>query len=293
MTDGGLETTLVFHHGIDLPCFATLPLLQSEEHRNLLAKYFRSYAEIANQNGMGFILDTLTWRGSRDWGTQLGFDDEELRKLNRDSVEFARGLMTGAENVVLNGVVGPRGDGYSVDQKMSEEEAEQYHRAQIEVLAQAGVEMITVLTMNYPEEAIGVARAAVSSGVPVIVSFTVETDGRLPSGELLESAISRVDEATGFAPLFYMVNCAHPSHFSHLLDSGASWTFRLGGVRVNCSTKSHAELDESTELDIGDPLDLAERVCGLVPRLPNLRVVGGCCGTDTRHLRSIAERLNQ
>ena len=123
--------------------------------------------------------------------------------------------------------------------------------------------MVTVLTMTYAEEAIGITRAAVESGLPVVISFTLETDGRLPSGQALGEAIQQVDEDTESAPAYYMINCAHPTHFEDVLEPGAPWIDRIRGLRANASTKSHAELDEATELDDGDPADLGERHAAL------------------------------
>jgi S-methylmethionine-dependent homocysteine/selenocysteine methylase len=150
--------------------------------------------------------------------------------------------------------------------------------------------MVTAITMTYVEEAVGVALAAREARIPAAISFTVETDGHLPSGQPLGEAIQQVDEETGRAPAYYQVNCAHPSHFDGVLDTGGEWRERIRGVRANASTMSHAELDEATELDDGDPADLGERYATLAATLPNLNVLGGCCGTDHRHVRAACER---
>jgi S-methylmethionine-dependent homocysteine/selenocysteine methylase len=172
---------------------------------------------------------------------------------------------------------------------MSAEQAERYHSWQIGIFAEAGVDRITMLTLSYPEEAIGVVRAAMSAGVPAVVSFTVETDGRLPDGTNLRSAIDQVDSDTDGGAAFFMVNCAHPSHFAHVLDEGAPWLQRIGGLRANASVLSHAELDEAETLDEGDPAELADRHRVLRDRLPAIELLGGCCGTDHRHVRAILE----
>src|SRR5436189_1651192 len=139
--------------------------------------------------------------------------------------------------------------------------------------------MVTVLTINYTEEAVGVARAAEAHGLPSVISFTVETDGRLPTGQPLAEAIDQVDSATGGAPAYFMVNCAHPTHFEAELAGGA-WRERIRGIRANASKLSHAELDEADGLDAGDPAELADDHARLNALLPNLNVLGGCCGTD-------------
>ncbi|WP_428645328.1 homocysteine S-methyltransferase family protein [Roseibium sp.] len=292
LMDGGAETTLIFHEGIDLPYFAAFPLLDSEEGKAALARYFRSYLDIARQHGAGFVLETPTWRASTDWGALLGYDAEALDRINRKAVAFVRNLTADPAYakvpVVLSGCVGPRGDGYVVGTEMTIEEATAYHAPQIRALAEAGVRLVTGLTMTYPEEAAGIALAARDAGIRAVLSFTVETDGRLPNGQSLAEAIRMVDSVTDRAPAYYMVNCAHPDHFDHVLESDADWTARIHGLRANASRMSHAELDEAEELDAGDPAELGGQYADLRKVLPNLNVMGGCCGTDHRHVGQIA-----
>ncbi len=288
LTDGGLETTLVFHRGIDLPLFAAFPLLDSEDGRAALRDYFAPYLELAAERGTGFVLDTPTWRANADWAPQLGYDLEGLARVNRDAVAFARELRGTAgaapAPVLVNGVVGPRGDGYVAGDRMTAEEAAAYHALQAEAFAAAGADMLTAVTMTYAEEATGVASAAAAAGLPCAISFTVETDGRLPSGQALGDAIAQVDAATEPGPAYYMVNCAHPTHFAHVVAGLGDAAGRIGGLRVNASRKSHAELDEATELDEGDPAALEGEHAELLAHLPNVTVIGGCCGTDARHV---------
>jgi S-methylmethionine-dependent homocysteine/selenocysteine methylase len=295
VTDGGLETTLVYEHGIDLPDFAAFPLLDTEPGRAALAAYYEPYFEIGRRLGVAVIVDTPTWRANLDWGARLGYDPIRLAAVNRRAVEFVRELATrspgGPVQHVLDGVVGPRGDGYVVGETMSASEAAAYHGLQARAFAEAGAAMMTAVTMTYVEEAIGVVRAAGSVGLPVVISFTVETDGALPSGEPLGDAIARVDDATAQAPAYYMVNCAHPTHFVEQLVPGAPWLARVKAIRANASRGSHAELDAATELDRGDVADLAGWYGQLRTILPDLRVVGGCCGTDHAHVAAIAETL--
>lgn len=293
LMDGGLETTLVFLEGVDLPQFAAFPLLDEAQGRARLERYFAPYLEMAAERGLGFVLDTATWRANRDWGAKLGYRRDDLIRVNRDAVAFARRLAAPHEGkagpIVINGVVGPRGDGYRPDALMSPEEAEIYHLEQVDTFTEAGADMVSALTMNYVAEAIGIARAAVASGIPSVISFTVETDGLLPSGGTLEEAVRAVDEATDGAPAYYMINCAHPTHFEAVLSEQGGWMARVRGVRANASTKSHAELDAATELDPGDPADLARRYRSLRDRHAQMTVLGGCCGTDYRHIRAICE----
>jgi len=293
VTDGGLETTLIFHDGMELPHFASILLLKDEVGRERLRQYFRLYTDIAAKHGAGFVFESPTWRASADWGEKLGLAPQELARLNRAAIELLAELRDGATSVpgakVLSGNLGPRSDGYNPTSRMSVEEAERYHRQQIDVFRDTDADMVSAFTMNYTEEAIGIARAARKAGMPAAISFTVETDGRLPTGESLDAAIGRVDAATDRGPAYFMINCAHPTHFMHALPEGAAWLERIRGVRANSSMRSHAELDEATELDEGDPADLGRRHRVLRERLAHLAVFGGCCGTDHRHVAAICE----
>ncbi|WP_114945052.1 homocysteine S-methyltransferase family protein [Microvirga calopogonii] len=293
LTDGGLETTLVFLEGLDLPCFAAFPLLRSEEGRARLERYFEPYIRTAVERDVGFILDTPTWRANTDWAAKLNVSPAELANVNEEAVRWAASLRDRLsdtrERVLINGAIGPRGDGYRVDTQMTSEEAQAYHAPQVEAFREGGADMVSAVTMNYAEEAIGIARAAEALGMPVVISFTVETDGRLASGETLRSAIERTDRETGHVPAYYMINCAHPTHFDGILSGNDEWIRRIRGLRANASAKSHAELDESTELDPGDPVDLGRRYRALRQRMTQLSVLGGCCGTDHRHIAAICE----
>jgi S-methylmethionine-dependent homocysteine/selenocysteine methylase len=293
LADGGLETTLIFHRGIDLPHFAAFDLLKDDPGREELRSYFDPYLALARERRTGMVLDTVTWRASPDWGEQLGYAPEQLDVANREAVALAREIRaTRADErtpVVINGVIGPRGDGYDPAELTSPSEAEAYHARQIATFADCGADMVSALTMTHAEEAIGVVRAARAAGLPVAVSFTVETDGRLPNGELLGDAVGHVDTATGGAAAYFMVNCAHPTHFAHVFAQDEPWHERIRGLRANASTKSHAELDEAEELDEGDPAELGDRHRALRSRMPHVAVLGGCCGTDHRHVAAVSD----
>jgi homocysteine S-methyltransferase len=293
LTDGGLETTLVFHQGLDLPDFAAFPLLDSEAGRAGLAAYYSPYLDLAEALGTGFVLDTPTWRANLDWGARLGYDAVRLAAVNHRAVEFVASLAAERPSLtaVINGVIGPRGDGYVVGATMSGAEAAAYHGLQARAFAEAGAQMVSAITMTYAEEAVGVARAAAAVGLPAVISFTVETDGRLPSGQAIGDAIGQVDDASRVAPAYYMVNCAHPTHFAKELEAGAPWLARVHGIRANASRLSHAELDEATDLDRGDIAELATLYAS-IGSVIDLCVVGGCCGTDHEHVASIAGALD-
>jgi homocysteine S-methyltransferase len=286
LTDGGIETFLIYHEGLELPAFAAFPLLEKPRGRAAIARYFDGFLALAGAHGLPFVLDTATWRANPDWGAQIGYGPAELAAANRDAVAFARQLAAHGDRVLLNGAVGPRGDGYAVSSRMSADEAADYHARQITTLADAGVERITALTLTYPEEATGVVQAAAACSVPVVASFTVETDGHLPDGTPIVDAIDQVDAATGGAADFFMLNCAHPTHIAAGL-SDAPALQRIGGLRVNASALSHAELDAADELDEGDPAVLARDNAALRTSLPSIRLLGGCCGTDHRHVTEI------
>ena len=293
LTDAGLETDIIFNHGIDLPHFASITLLQSVEGRLALQNYFRGFLELAQRMSCGLILESATWRASADWAGPLGLSVDALDALNASAIELLQELQeefaSTVPSIIISGCLGPRGDGYDPGRIMSETEAESYHLHQASVLATAGADQLTAITMTNVPEAIGITRAAQSVGLPVAISFTVETDGRLPTGDSLSDAVNAVDRATNSAPAYYMINCAHPTHFAAVLKDNEEWVKRIGGVRANASRCSHAELDAMTELDRGDAQELAEQHSVLRQRFPHINVLGGCCGTDLNHITAIAE----
>ena len=295
LLDGGLETTLIFENGIELPEFAAFPLFDLETGRDALRDYYLRYIYLAKKSDCGLILESPTWRASSDWGEKLGYDRDELRRINNTAIGFLHDLREVFEDeatpMLVSGCIGPNGDGYQVETKMSITEAQIYHAEQITSLVEAGVDLVSAYTINYSEEAIGIVKASKAIGIPIVISFTVETDGRLPSGQPLGEAITRVDQETEDGPLYYMINCAHPSHFRHLLDTDHSWLGRIRGVRANASKKSHAELDEAEELDRGDILEFGHEHQELASILPNLTIFGGCCGTDHHHIEAICNNV--
>jgi len=293
ITDGGLETTLVYHEGIDLPHFAAFVLFDRPEGATILAQYFARYAEIGRANNVGVVLESATWRANPDWGHKLGYNAAALADVQRKSIDQLLAIReryaTPGTQIVVSGNLGPRGDGHRPDARMSPAEAEAYHGPQVRTFAATQADMVSAFTMNYLDEAIGIVAAARKSAMPVAISFTLETDGRLPSGDSLEAAIAHTDEATDGYPAYYMINCAHPTHFSDVLRGADGWTGRLRGLRANASKRSHAELDVATELDIGYPVALGLEYRELQRLQPSLTVLGGCCGTDHRHVAAICE----
>ncbi len=295
MTDGGLETTLIFHDGIELPLFAAFDLLKGSEGTAVLYRYFARYAGMARSHGLGLVLEAPTWRANADWAEKLGYDATTLADANRSAISLLLNVReeyeTADTRIVISGNLGPRGDGYRPDAHMSAREAQDYHATQIGTFAQTDADMIAAFTMNYTEEAIGIVAAAKAAAMPAAISFTLETDGRLPSGETLQQAITRTDDATGNHAAYYMINCAHPTHFDQVLQDGGDWLQRIRGLRANASRRSHAELDESTDLDAGNAEELGMQYAQLRETLPRLSVVGGCCGTDHRHVDAICRSM--
>jgi S-methylmethionine-dependent homocysteine/selenocysteine methylase len=293
LTDGGIETVLIYHEGIDLPLFAAFDLLKDDAGTQTLRRYYEPYVKLARERGVVFVLESPTWRASSRWAGELGYDAQRLADLNRRAIALLEEVRAAAcedgAPIVISGCVGPHDDGYDPSELLSAEEAREYHAEQIVTFAGTTADMVTAITMTYVEEAIGIARVASQVALPAAISFTVGTDGSLPSGQDLGEAIEQVDAETDAAPAYFMINCAHPAHFEAVLQSGGGWRERIRGLRANASTKSHAELDEATELDEGDPADLGARYAGLRELLPELTVVGGCCGTDHRHVAQIRD----
>jgi S-methylmethionine-dependent homocysteine/selenocysteine methylase len=293
LTDGGLETDLIFHHGVDLPEFAAFDLLKDEEGTALLRSYFEPYARLARDRGVGFVLETPTWRASKGWGGRIGYSEDEVAEANRRAVALMEEIRSSCETeespFVISGCIGPEGDGYDPEHYLSADAAEAYHRHQVQTFAETAADLVTAMTLTYPQEAIGIVRAARAAGMPVAISFTLETDGRLPNGQELADALAQVKEETGGGPDYFMLNCAHPTHFAEVVADAGDWAKEIRGLRANASTRSHAELDEAEDLDDGDPEDLARRYRDLRASLPRLTILGGCCGTDFRHVEAISE----
>ncbi len=293
VTDGGIETTLIFLEGMELPHFASFPLLETPQGLEALYRYFHTYGALARKFNTGLILETATWRASPDWGQRLGYTPARLLEVDRMAVRMLEEIRAAHESdrtpIVISGCLGPRGDGYIPDSAMTAVESAEYHGPQIETFAETAADLVTVLTMNYVEEAEGIAHAAKRAEMPVVISFTVETDGKLPTGQPLGDAIQQVDRSTAAYPAYYMINCAHPSHFDHAIRGDEPWTQRIWGVRANASRMSHAELNDASQLDAGNPVEFGRDYVSLRSgKLSRLNVMGGCCGTDHRHIEQLA-----
>ena len=292
LTDSGLETSLVFQEGYDMPCFAAFNLIKQPDAWQFIKDYYEQHAATAVRAHCGFILEAHTWRANRDWAVRLGYDKAQLDAANKACItmmgEVRADYELAACPMVISGCIGPRGDGYTADQQMTVTEAATYHREQITSFSESAADMVSAMTLTYPEEAIGICLAAREQGMPVVISFTTETDGRLPNGITLKQAIQEVDAATNNTPAYYMINCAHPDHFRQALADNEDWVQRVRGVRANASRRSHAELDNAENLDSGNPVELGELYQALRQQFPQFTILGGCCGTDHRHVQEIS-----
>jgi S-methylmethionine-dependent homocysteine/selenocysteine methylase len=301
VTDGGIETDLIFNRGIELREFAAFPMVEDEAGRRVLTTYFDEYAAIAADAGAGLLLESPTWRASSDWGERLGYSADDLKRVNATAITLLTELRGRYRPeigyVVVSGLVGPRDVAGQRGGRADSSAAAEYHRPQIEVFAASGADMACAMTLDTCAEAIGITLASHDAGLPVAISFTVESDGRLPDGTPLGAAIATVDAAA--RPEYFMINCAHPSHIAPAFDRldragepdqpGAPgvWKDRILGVRYNASERSHAELDESPDIDRGDLEVLAGGHARLASHLPGLVILGGCCGTDATHVRHL------
>ncbi|MDS9470097.1 homocysteine S-methyltransferase family protein [Paracoccus sp. MBLB3053] len=285
----GMETDLIFNHGYDLRSFAAFPMLDSEEGRARLRGYYDAQIQIGGDFGVGIILDTPTWMANPDRALAVGYKAPDLPRVTRDGVSLARDAAAARADVAirLSVQIGPRGDGYKPGIAAAETAA-RYHLPQIAAAHEAGADLVSAYTLGAAGEAIGISAAARQVGIPALIAFTIETDGRLADGTPLSAAVAELVEKA--EPEAVVVNCAHPDHVASGLDGGP-WQTKLAGIVANASRQSHAELDAAEALDDGNPEELAGQLAELRRVLPNLRVLGGCCGTDLRHLRAIAARL--
>jgi len=294
LADAGFETDLIFNHGIEIREFAAHTLLPDPAARTVMADYFRGFLSLARDLDAGFVLDSQTWKAHMHWAGDLGASEQDLQLANQESVSFMAGIRDefskNRKPVVLNGIIGPTADAYAPEDRIGAKKAEQYHRQQLGWLVETEVDMVTGMTFPRADEAVGLVRAAQSVGLPVAISFTVETDGCLPTGRPLGDAIQLVDDSTDGAAAYFMVNCAHPEHFSHVFDD-ADWTRRVIGLRCNASRLSHEELDACEVLDDGNPVELAAQYRDLLRKMPWINVLGGCCGSDLRHVTEIARAI--
>lgn len=296
LSDGGLETWLIYTRNCQLTLFAAFPLLATPKGANHLQEYYNEYLEVAQELRMGLVLSTPTWRASTRWGEEMGFSQVEVDQFNVDAVKMlkcVKDISKDGPTVVVDGQIGPMEDGYKPEVKHSVQACKEYHIRQVAVLKDAGVDLVTAATLTNWEEATGITLAAKECKTPLAVGFTVELDGRLPSGDSLEDAVEKVDKMTGAYPSYYMVNCGHPDHIRKAMEKGGKWRERVMAFRVNASRKSHEELDRMETLDEGDVEELGRLTAELGKLMPRMVLMGGCCGTRAEHVRSIGRNWEQ
>ena len=297
LTEGGQETEIMYRHGHDLPEFAMFALLDRPEARDDLRAMFTRYLETAAVNGFVPLMGGVDYRLSPDWGQLIGYSPAVLQDMQLRAIdllrEVARPFRAQVPEILFAGIVGPRGDAYQLNRDITEAEAEDYHSAQVGWLKMAGVDLVSALTFNNVPEAVGLSRAAARAGLPVSVSFTLDSTHRLRSGPSLREAIEAADAALGAdRPDFYGVNCSHPYEFLPALEPG-DWVLRLRALRPNAAMMDKISLCSLGHLEEGDWHELGHLMGDLARRYPHLDVWGGCCGTWDKHLNEIARNVRR
>lgn len=294
LTEGGIETEMMYKWGFDLPHFAMFPLLDNPEAMAAMRGMYRRYLDVAAKHGMCALMGGLDYRASPDWGALLGYSPESLAQANHRSIAFLRELAreyaTDIPEILVQGFIGPRGDAYQLNRTITETEAEDYHSVQLATLKEADVDLAWAFTLNNVAEAIGIARAAARIEVPLAISFTLDDNSKLKSGPSLAEAIESVDAATGGSAVFFSINCSHPFEFEPGLESG-DWIGRVRGLRPNASRMEKVALCKLGHLEEGDPVELGQLMGDLARRYPHMDIWGGCCGTGDVHLDEIAANV--
>jgi S-methylmethionine-dependent homocysteine/selenocysteine methylase len=258
-----------------------------------LIELWSEYAQIAHRHGLPLLATTPTRRANRERVSASRFD----QSIIRDNVALLRGLQEqSSAEVYAGGLMGCRGDAYRPTDVLSAAEARSFHAWQADLFAAAGADFLFAGIMPALPEAVGMARAMSDTGLPYIISFMIRHDGRLPDGTTIHDAIQAIDVAVDARPECYMANCVHPAVLYEALSQPFNSTGlvaeRFSGVQANASRLAPEELDDACDLESSDAVLLAEDMIRLRDDM-QLRVFGGCCGTDGGHLEEIARRLTQ
>jgi S-methylmethionine-dependent homocysteine/selenocysteine methylase len=255
---------------------------------------YRSYLDVVAKHGMCALIGGLDYRASPDWGELLGYSSEGLSEANLACINFLNELATEYKSdipeILIQGLIGPRGDAYEQNKTITENEAEDYHSVQLQTLKKANVDLALAATFNNIPESIGIARAAEKIGVPLGISLSLDSSSKLNSGPRLAEAITRIDAETEQSPAFYSINCSHPLEYEPALEPG-DWINRVRGVRPNAAKMEKIELCSLGHLEDGDPVELGEQLGDLARRYPHMDIWGGCCGTWDVHLDEIAKNV--
>lgn len=294
LTEGGTETELMYKHGFELPHFAMFPMLENPDALSRMRDMFRSYLDVAAKHEFCALMGGLDYRASPDWGELLGYSPASLSDANLQSIEFlreiAREYSSQIPEILIQGLIGPRGDAYERNESITENEAEDYHAVQLETLKKADVDSALAITFNNIPESIGVARAAAKIGVPLGISLTLDSNSKLHSGPSLAEAITDIDKETDQSPEYFLINCSHPIEFEPAIEPG-DWIRRIRGVRPNASKMEKIALCQIGHLEDGDPEELGTLCGDLARRYPHMDIWGGCCGTWSNHLNEIARNV--
>ena len=294
LTESGTETEIMYKYGFELPHFAMFPLLDNPDAVSTMREIFRSYLEVVAKHGMCALMGGLDYRASPDWGELLGYSPQGLAEANHQSIDFLREIAkeysSDIPEILIQGLIGPRGDAYERNETITEDEAEDYHSVQLETLKEADVDLALAITFNNIPESIGVARAAAKIGVPLGISLSLDSTSKLNSGPSLAEAIDTIEAETNRSPEFYSINCSHPVEYEPAIEPG-DWIHRVRGVRPNASKMEKIALCQIGHLEDGDPVELGELCGDLARRYPHMDIWGGCCGTWNTHLDEIAKNI--
>jgi homocysteine S-methyltransferase len=296
MCEGGTETEIMYKHGFDFPHFAVFELLNDPKAVAALTGMYRQYFEVVAKYKMSALVGGLDYRASPDWGALLGYSAEGLADINHRCIDFLRNISkeytAEIDNILVQGLIGPRGDAYNANHSITENEAQDYHSVQLETLKSTDIDLVSALTFNSIPESIGVARAAADLNIPLCISLSLDSSSKLNTGPTLGEAIETIDAATKSSAAFYMINCVHPLEYAPALKA-ESWMKRIRGVRPNASVMDKMSLCKIGHLEDGNPIELGQQVGDLIHRYPHMDIYGGCCGTWDAHLDQIAQNVSR
>ncbi len=269
-------------------------LIYDDASRDVLTQVHREYLDIGQRYGIPMIATTPTWRANTERVSRSPFAG---LPVNRDGVAYMTALRAGyggdASPILIGGQIGPKGDAYSPQEAPGADDAEAFHRPQIEELADAGVDLLIAQTLPAADEALGIARVMARTGVPYVLSYVVRQNGTLLDGTALDEAVRRIDDAVERPALHHAVNCVHGSVFAAAMTAtqarDAHAARRISGLSANTSAKTPEELDGLVELDTEAPEDFGTNLLG-VRQAFGSRFLGGCCGTSTAHIEALAQR---
>jgi S-methylmethionine-dependent homocysteine/selenocysteine methylase len=299
LTEGAVIERLKRNPSIDLdPHILHAGLIYDDRGRSALERIYRGYIEIGIKYNLPFLVSAPTWRANPERIKASKF--HHRKSLNADCVRFIQSLRKtykdGSKGIYIGGLMACHGDAYRPEETLSVMDAANFHKSQAAMLAESEVDFILAATLPAVSEARGMAAALSDFKIPYILSFVIRPDGTILDGTPLHQAFDQIDAAIQHPPFFYLINCVHPSVFSHALKSEVvlsnSVLKRLWGLQANTSAKSPEELDGLSELDGSEPRSFARELLALYHTF-GIKIIGGCCGTDHHHIEAIAEEISQ